>query len=498
MIPDFLRSFSIGKSSNDEFDKDEEKFDSPLEKKVNDKLSKDNINTWDEDEVESQYIGSQVVTNNEYSVPNPLTIRAKIRHYRWMAQNFYIDDAITKVKNEAIIEENGKIVSLNLDDVDFSESIKEKMHEEWKNTLRVIKFNKNIEKKFETFYRDGRSYHRMLFSDSLKDGVIGLQELDSLFIEKYKDKEQAKTLYKYVDIEAKNYIISENAIIALNSGKTNPEKTLYVSFLERSIKPLNILTLMTDALAIYRITRAPERRVFNISTGRRVHKKAKKYVDSVISNLKSNLSFNSSTGKMSQSYKALTMIEDYYFPKGNDETGTTVDTLRGGSQLGEIEDIQFLERQLLKSLMIPLSRSDSDSTMGSVFGNNVGDIEKEENDFFKLITYCRKQFLPFMLVPYRLNLILKGIITIDDWDKICDDIKVKWESNSHIAEMKFNEKIAARTDTVDGLADYIGIDFSRAWVRKNIWKFTDEEIEAMDKEIEQEAKDAPDDSEDDE
>lgn len=486
---DFLKIFKIGKSTTDNIyidNNDEDKYRSPDEQKLKDKLNYDDLRTFDDNEIEAQHINGTYVSNQDYAIPDPLTIRQKILHYRWMAENFYIDDAIEKIVNEAIIQENNKIVALDLSDVDLTDNIKSKLHDEWNNTLRIIQFNKYAYSRFESFYRDGRANYRMIFSDKIQDGVIGIQELDSLHVEKFSDKKNNKILYQYKDMEDRPFVITENAMISLNSGKTNKHRNMYISYLNQAIKPLNLLIMMVDAMTIYRITRAPERRVFNISTGRRTPKKAKAYINDVIANLKTNLSFNSSTGKMSQSYKVLTMVEDFYFPKSEGDAGTTVEPLAGGTQLGEITDIQFLERNLLKSLKIPLSRSDSDSKMDSIFGNNTSDINKEENDFSKFINKLRNRYKDLILIPYRLNLILKKIITPDEWDAIEDDLSLIWSSDSHIAELKFNEKYQTRANTVDSLETYIGIDYSRKWIRKNIWKFTDAEVEEMQKQIEQE------------
>jgi hypothetical protein len=496
----WLKLFGVGvKSDANEFDvvdKAENPYESPENLKLAKQLVVDDIDAWDSDEIESQQLHGYV-SNHEYGVVDPITIRSSIQQYRIMAETFYIEDAISKIVNDAIIEENNTIVSLDLKMVDISDKVKTALHEEWKNTLKLIKFRKIASKAFENFYRDGRAYYRMVFGDNAKEGVLGIQELDAAFVEKFIDKAKNILLYQYTDANGKIFAISENAIIALNSGKINKDRTMYVSYLHQALKPLNLLTLMVDALAIYRITRAPERRVFNISTGRLLPKKAKKYINDVIASLKSNVVYDSVTGKMSQSNKVLTMIEDFYFPKGQDDTGTTVDTLSGGAQLGEIDDIAFLERNLLKSLKIPVSRHDTDSTLSSMFGNNSSDIEKEENEFNKFIKYLRRQFRDIILTPFRLNLIIKGIITAKEWDDIEYDLNLIWSTDSNVAELKFLEKIEKRVNAVESLESYINKTFSQKWINTNIWKLTDEDVETLQKEIKDEVSKSDDDDTDD-
>ena len=488
----FRSLFGVGKKSDSSaelttVDADYSDYDSPDKGILDKQLKSDELATLKDDQIEGQYVDGSMVSSQDYVIVDPATIREKIKHYRWMSGNFYIDDAVSKIVNEVIIEENNKIVSLDLNDVDLSENIKKKIHNEWDIILRKIRFNKYSSTRFEMLYIEGRSYYRMIFGDNVKDGIIGIQQLDSLHVEKYIEND--KVFYKYTDLKGVDYAIAEESMIALNVGKTNADRNMYVSYLDQAIKPLNMLNTMVDAMAIYRITRAPERRVFNISTGRRTTTKAKLYVNDVINSLKSNLSFNSSTGKMSQSYKTLTMVEDFYFPKGNDDTGTTVEPLAGGQQLGEITDIEYLKLELLKSLKIPLSRNDGESTMSSVFGNNSSDIQKEENDFAKLTKKLRVHYADLILIPLRINLILKKVITLNDWDEIEDDIRLVWSSDSHVAELKFNEKLQARADTVGALEEYIGTVFSKSYISKNIWQLTDEEREDMQKEIEEELKD---------
>lgn len=489
----FIKKFWIrNKEDNESYaftlDDHEDAYESPLKLKVNKQLQKDDVNTWDNNDIESQYIDGQIV-NYEMNMPNPSDIKNCISFYRSMSENFYIDDAVTTITNEAIIEEQQKIVSLDLTHVDMPDKVKEKIHEEFNDVLRIIKFRKNASNWFSNFYIDGRSYYRMIFdTDNIKKGVIGLQELDAKFVEKFYIKRLNKIMYQYTDIENKQVAITENAMIAINSGKINADRTMYVSYLDRAIKSYNLLTLLVDAMAIYRITRAPERRVFNISTGRMAPMKAKKYVKAVIAALKSNITYNSQTGKISQKARSISMIEDYYFPKGQDEKGTEVNTLSGGQQLGEISDIQFLERNLLKALMIPISRADTDSTMNTVFGSNTSDIEKEENKFAKFINSLRYKFREIFLKPLRINLILKKIITPEEWDNIEQDLELIWVSDSHISEMKFLEKLERRIEVAESLENYIGKVYSQSWINKNVLRLTDEEYEEQQKQIKLEQK----------
>jgi hypothetical protein len=476
--------------------KNDEKFEEPSDVDVTNKLP--NSEMPEVPILPNNNVTYAIDFNSQFA-----SIKEMILGYREVASNHRVKTAITEIVNEAIVEEDSKnTVSLNLDNADVSDSTKKKITKEFKTILNILEFKRKGYEYFEEWYIDGRLWIQLLFYDNPNKGIAAVNKLSPLDITRVKD-EDGKTWFIYKEDErnrakrqqtfgtmhdrrfAEGVKISPKNIVFVPSGLMDPENKFYISHLQSAVKPLNQLRLLEDSAVIYRITRAPERRVFYIDVGKLVKTKAENYMKSLMSRFKSTVTYDVTTGKVTNSKKVMTMLEDFYLPTRADAKGTKIETLPGGQQLGEIEDLKYFKKELLSSLQVPIQRLDADDAALVEIGRP-GELSRPELTFQKFIGRLRSDFKKLFHEMLRVQLISKKIIGSKDWQSIRNDINYVWATDSYFTELKENEIMSGRLDMLDGISEHIGVYFSRDWVRKNVLRMTDDDIEVMQKEIDSE------------
>lgn len=442
-------------------------------------------------------------------------IQELVKLYRHSTQHFEIDDAIEEIVNEAIVTEEGPIVELISDASKLSDNIKKKVKEEFEGVTSMLNFQSDAQDIFRKWYIDGRLFYQNVIDENKqKEGIKKLVQLSPLDITRVKQvkidpkatttekKETKKTVFLYREnddyrnkkrhtiykwSDDYGYEVPENLVTYVPSGLTDPSGDYYISNLHKALKPLNQLRLLEDAAVIYRITRAPERRVFYIDVGKLPKTKAEEYVRKLMNKFKNKISYDAKTGQMTQRKDVMTMLEDFYLPTTSDQRGTKVETLQGGSQLGEIDDIIYFKKKLYKSLKVPVARIDEDSSPTVDFGRS-GEITRQELKFTKFVKRLRHRFSFLLLDVLKKQCIMKGIMTADDWRIFAQQITLKWASDSYFSELKENEILNGRIELASDIQDYIGKYFSNKFVKKNIFRQTDEDMDVMQKEIDDELK----------
>lgn len=435
-----------------------------------------------------------------------------IRHYRSIAGHHEVDDAVQEVVDDAIVHEAGEsTVSLDLEQTDFSEAIKNAINEEFKNILDLYDFYEEGSNLFKRFYIDSRIFfHKVIDPKSKKDGIKELRMVDPTKLELVRNIRK-KTVngitivdgisefFIYtdageVDYRWSQYIspqgrieIPKESIVYAHSGLTDIDGKTIIGYLHRAIKPTNQLKMLEDSLVIYRIARAPERRVFYIDVGNLPDKRANQKVRQVMQDMKSRVVYDSSTGKLNTKSNNLTMLEDYYLQRREGKTATEVSTLPGGQSLGDIEDIQFLNQKVYQSLRVPLSRMPQQSA--NVVFDGGSQITRDELKFAKFINRVQTRFSKIFSNPLGTNLILKSIITKKEWDKNKNRIRFIYNKDSFFEETKDIEITQRRAEAVDRVRESVGTYVSHEWVLKNIWKMSEEQIKEQKDKITEELTD---------
>ena len=427
-----------------------------------------------------------------------------IRKYRITAEQPECDMAIEDIVNEAIVSDDDQSpIEVNLDALDQPDKIKDAIREEFDNVVKLLNFNESGHDIFRRWYIDGRIfYHVIVDEKNLKKGIQEVRSIDALKIRKVREiKEELdeKTGAKLVTGVEEYFMYTENgvgvgnvdtgfkiakeAIIYITSGLLDYSKKRVLSHLNKAIKPANMLRMMEDSLVIYRLSRAPERRIFYVDVGNLPKGKAEEYMRNVMNNYRNKLVYDAETGEIRDDRKHMSMLEDFWLPRREGGRGTEVTTLPGGDNLGQIDDILFFQRKLYRSLNVPIGRMESDT------GFNLGratEINREELKFHKLISRLRKRFSYIFMDLLRIQLLLKGVITQKDWPSFQENIRFDFRQDSYFAESKDNEILKERIQMLDTVSQHIGKYFSAQWVQKNVLRQTDEEIEKIQKEIEDE------------
>ena len=454
----------------------------------------------------SQYVNLDKSAKNDWDL---------IRKYRTTSEAPECDQAIEDIVNESITaDETDSSVKLDLDQVDLSKSIKTKIVTEFDEVLRLLEWKHRAHDIFRRWYVDGRLfYHKMIDEKQARKGITELRYIDPKFIKKVrlveKDKGSQKSegmdLVKrvqefYIYNEAGVYPgltgiggpgvknsqglkVSPDSIAYCTSGIFNPTTKQVYGYLHKAIKPTNQLRMMEDATVIYRISRAPERRIFYIDVGNLPKPKAEAYLKDVMSRYRNKVVYDGSTGEVKDDRNQMSMLEDFWLPRREGGRGTEITTLPAGQNLGEMEDVQYFQEKLYKSLNIPISRLQSDS------GFNMGrsaEITRDEIKFTKFIQRLRKRFSLLFQDLLKTQCVLKGIMTAEDWEGIKEDIIFDFNDDNHFYELKDAELLEARINQLNGVTEYVGTYFSIEWVRKNVLKQTQEEMELIDKQIEDE------------
>tara|TARA_R110002167_G_scaffold123016_1_gene301860 strand:- start:41 stop:1714 length:1674 start_codon:yes stop_codon:yes gene_type:complete len=441
--------------------------------------------------------------------------RDLIIKYREASQQPECDSAISDIVDAAIASSSiGAPAELILNKLDQPDSIKKQISEEFSNVLSLYKFNKTGENLFRKWYVDGRIYFHVIIDDkNPKRGIIELRPVESLFMKKIKEVKKvtdAKTdiavqkivneYYVYSEdysgsgagVQTKNSAvsgvkISKEAIINVSSGLLDSTQKRVVSYLHKALKPVNQLRMMEDALVMYRVARAPERRIFYIDVGNLPKGKAEEYVQGIMNKYRNKLVYDASTGDIKDDRRHMSMLEDFWLPRREGGRGTEITTLPGGENLGQIDDILFFQKKLYKTLNVPVTRLDSDDSF------NIGrasEISRDEVKFQKFVDRIRKKFSTILLEALRIQLILKGVISQNDWQDIAENIAIDFVEDNYFAELKENEILKERIDMLDSLSDHIGKFYSTKWIRNNILRQTDEDIERINVEISDEGEES--------
>lgn len=424
--------------------------------------------------------------------------------YRDIASQPECDAAISDIVNEAIVgDHDSSPVNLVLDQLDASDNIKDVVREEFDQILSLMNFSNYGHDIFRKWYIDGRlPYHIIIDNKNPKKGIQELRYIDPIKLRKVKEVEEEtdqKTGAKLVK-GSNEYFVFQNQIIGestsglkihkdsiayATSGMLDPSRRRILSHMQKAIKPVNQLRMMEDSLVIYRISRAPERRIFYIDVGNLPKGKAEEYLRGIMSQYRNKLVYDANTGDIKDDRKHMSMLEDFFLPRREGGRGTEISTLPGGENLGQIDDILYFQKKLYRALNVPLNRLEQESQFS--LGRST-EISRDEVKFKKFIDRLRKRFSDIFLQLLKTQLLLKGIITRQDWDDWKEDIAFDYIEDNYFSELKYNEILRERFEMLAQLDEYIGKYVSNEWVRKNILRQSDEEIEEMKRQMEEEEK----------
>ena len=428
-----------------------------------------------------------------------------IRRYRSTAEHPECDLAIEDIINESVNTEELKApVSLNVDNLPYSTKIKQRVKDEFEQVLNLLDFSNKAHDIFRRWYIDGRVYfHKVIDENDPQKGVQELRYIDALKIKRVRKVEKDITpkgsptinvledYYVYNEGGLggeKNAVggtmkITADAIANCPSGLYDPSRNMVLSYLQKAIKPVNQLRMIEDAVVIYRIARAPERRIFYIDVGNLPKVKAEQYLKDVMNRYRNKLVYNASTGEIKDDRQQMSMLEDFWLPRREGGRGTEITTLPGGSNLGEIDDILYFQKKLYRSLNIPISRLETES------GFNMGrgaEITRDEVKFTKFVQKLRRKFNSLFNNILKTQLILKGVVAEEDWLSIKDNLSYMYMKDGHYAEMRDMDLLRDRLEVLNTIEPFIGQYFSKKYVQKQVFRMSDDEIESMQKEMDSE------------
>ena len=439
--------------------------------------------------------------------------------YRSAAEQPEVDNAISDIVNEAIsINDTDSPAYLSMENLEMYDETKNMIRDEFEKILRMLNFNENASELFRRWYIDGRLYfHVVTDTNNLKEGIQELRMIDPMKIKKMREVETVtdeKTGARIREVKDEFYVyneqgythgsnsmstssivttsgaggvegirIAKDAVIRVTSGVMDTERKRTFSHLHKSLKVVNQLRMMEDALVIYRLSRAPERRIFYIDVGNLPKGKAEEYVRKIMSQYRNKLVYDAETGNVKDDRKHMSMLEDFWLPRREGGRGTEIDTLPGGENLGQIDDIEFFRRKLYKSLNVPESRLEPDTQFTT---GRATEISRDELKFQKFIARLRTKFSYLLMDALKIQLQLRGIVSEEDWENISQDITVHFTHDNHFYELKDYEIIQDRMGIMRDMSEYVGTYFSHNWIRKNVLRMTDEEIDKVKKEIEEE------------
>lgn len=429
-----------------------------------------------------------------------------VTRYREMAQHPEIDQAVADIINEAIVGDPEKEpVEINLDDLDQPQKIKNLITEEFKNILGMLDFGEYSYDIFKKWYVDGRLYYHVIIdNDDPRAGIKELRYIDPRNIRKIREQKKKKTQSgvtvfedgpEYYIYSQKGFSknpgsstsggqtvkIAKDSVVNVMSGMLNPNGDLVLSYIHKAIKPLNQLRSLEDSLVIYRISRAPERRIFYIDVGNLPKMKAEQYVRDMMTRFKNKVVYDSSTGEIRDDRKFMTMLEDFWLPRREGGKGTEITTLPGGQNLSQIDDIIYFQRKLFKALNVPLSRLEPETSY------NIGrstEITRDEIKFSKFIERLRMKFSQLFSKILERQLILKGIVTKEEWPSFEKSIRYNYSVDNYFAELKDTEILRDRVSMLRDIDDYVGKYYSVDYIRKHVLRQTAEEVKEIDAQIE--------------
>ena len=431
-----------------------------------------------------------------------------IKRYRDIAQQPECDAAVEDIVNESIVaNENDQAVSIILDGLPYPDKIKRKIRNEFNEVLRLLDFGSKGHDIFRRWYVDGRVYyHKVIDINDPRKGISELRWIDSMKIRKVREldkKVDPKTGIDMVKKITEYYIyndkglslasagsptaegikIAKDSIVYVPSGVVDGNNGRVLSYLHKAIKPVNQLRMIEDSLVIYRVSRAPERRIFYIDVGNLPKVKAEQYLKDVMNRYRNKLVYDASTGEIRDDRNHMSMLEDFWLPRREGGRGTEITTLAGGQNLGEIEDILYFQRKLYRSLNVPISRLESES------GFNLGrstEITRDELKFTKFVQRIRKKFVPLFTDLLCTQLLLKGVIAEEDWVSIKEHLQYDFLMDGHFTELKEAELLQERLNTMDTIQSYMGTFFSKQFVWEKVLRMNDGDIAKMRDQIKKE------------
>ena len=440
-----------------------------------------------------------------------------INRYRQMSLYPEAELAVDDIVNEAIVADREESpVSINLENINLSEDIKQKISENFHDIVKLLRFRDTGYDTFKRWYVDGRLYYHIIIDqENPKKGILELRPIDSMKIKKVrqvlppKDPSQPTMMPRTEEYFAFNeggmdglkggeiVRIAPDSIAYCHSGLLSEDRKMVLSYLHKAIKPLNQLRMIEDAVVIYRISRAPERRIFYIDVGNLPKIKAEQYLRDIMTRYKNKMVYDADTGELRDDRKHMSMLEDYWLPRREGGRGTEISTLPGGENLGELEDVLYFQKKLYKALNVPSSRLDQES--GFVLGR-AQEISRDEVKFTRFIERLRNRFSHLFNSCLEKQLILKGILTLNDWRSIETSIHYEWQTDSQFAELKEAEMLTERLNLLQSMNyadEIVGTFYSKEYIRKRILKQTAEEIKEINQQIENEAAAAPEGEEED-
>jgi hypothetical protein len=430
-----------------------------------------------------------------------------ISRYREMAMQPEIESAIDDIVNEAIVQDDdGLITKIVLDDLKQPEKIKNAIKEEFNTILRLLDYRKMAQDIFRRYYVDGRMYYHIIIDrERPQEGIKELRYIDPRRLRKIREMRKQKDertgadimqpvneyyIYndKVVSGSASNFgpvgvRITTDSIISVVSGLMDSRRAVVLSYLHKAIKPLNQLRMIEDATVIYRISRAPERRIFYIDVGNLPKLKAEQYLRDIMIKYKNKLVYDANTGEVRDDRKFMSMMEDFWLPRREGGKGTEITTLPGGQNLGELEDVKYFQKKLYGALCVPISRLEPNQ--GFSLGRT-SEITRDELKFSKFVDRLRNKFSDVFNQALRIQCVLKGICTDEEFDLFKENIHYDFIKDNNFSELKEAELITNRLSILSAVDPYTGRYFSQKWIQQNVLRLTDDEIKEMDAQIEKE------------
>lgn len=427
---------------------------------------------------------------------------ALIQQYREIARNPEVDKAIQEIVSEAIItDELSDSVKIDLADVDLSEPIKEKIRESFKKILRLLNFKTKGYDIFRIWYVDGRTnYHIIIDEENINSGIIELRYIDPKKIKRVRELVKGDKIgtSKYIEYfeyneqgidsksagQAQGIKISADSIAHANSGLTNPSNTIIISYLDKAIAPANKLRMLEHSMVIYRLVRAPERRLIYVDTGNLPKARAEQYMQSIVGKYKTKITYDTVTGKIKDDRNIMALTEDYFIPRQNGSKSTEFTTLQGNNgAAGAVDELEYLKKQLLESLDVPVSRLESNTTFN--IGRS-GEISREEARFAKHIQRLRTKFNELFNQILAKEVVLKRILSIEEWEEIKHNINYDYLKDNYFTELLETDALANRLGVLAQIEPYVGKYYSEEFVKRNILKLTDDDIKEIDNQIKKE------------
>ena len=486
-----LFGFTISRQKNDDTAKIEQSFSPPS--------NDDGALTIQSAAYYGTYVDLDGTAKNEVEL---------ISRYREMAMQPEIESAIDDIINEAIChDDDGKSVEIVLDDLEVPDKIKKAIKSEFQTVLKLLNYGAMAQDIFRRYYVDGKMYYHIIINrDDPTQGIRELRYIDPRKLRKVREikkKKDERTGVDIMNVINEYYIfndkvttgssssfgpvgvrITTDSIISVVSGLMDSRRAVVLSYLHKAIKPLNQLRMIEDATVIYRISRAPERRIFYIDVGNLPKLKAEQYLRDIMVKYKNKVVYDANTGEVRDDRKYMSMLEDYWLPRREGGKGTEITTLPGGQNLGELEDVKYFEKKLYKALCVPVSRLNPESSGFSL--GRVSEITRDELKFTKFVDRLRNKFADLFDKALKTQCVLKGICTNEEWAEFKEHIHYDFIKDNNFAELKDAELMKERLSLLGAVDPYVGRYYSQAWIQRHVLRMNDDEISEMTSEMEEE------------